>query len=442
MASQWCPNGAPMVLEASEKILLIGPAWVGDMVLAHALIRTLKHRAPDCSLHLLAPPWTLPLASRMPELATAAELPFRHGELALRKRWHLARTLRAHHYQRAIILPNSFKSALIPRFAGIPIRTGWLGEARHLLLTDPRKPDPTAFPQMVHRFVALAYPAEAVAAMTSRDVVGGEVTGEAGSKNRAGVGTGSRVAGNEVTRGDVVGSRVAGNEVTSGDVVGSSSAGNGIGGRVVGRTITGQLPILPPRLRTSDQEVNAALQALALPRPAKMLALCPGAEYGPAKQWPAPHYAKLATAMAGQGWHIWLFGSAKDQAVSAEVMAHIPARLHPRCQNLTGTTTLPQAIDLLSLSTVVASNDSGLMHIAAALNRPVVALYGSTSEHFTPPLTDKVTLLSTAIACRPCFKRECPYGHRRCLTELAPERAIRAVHALAEEPTRPPPCAS
>ena len=332
MASQWCPNGAPMVLEASEKILLIGPAWVGDMVLAHALIRTLKHRAPDCSLHLLAPPWTLPLASRMPELATAAELPFRHGELALRKRWHLAQTLRAHHYQRAIILPNSFKSALIPRFAGIPIRTGWLGEARHLLLTDPRNLDPTAFPQMVHRFVALAYPAEAVAAMTSREVAGGEVAGEAGSKNRVSARTGSSVAGsevtrgdvvgssvagNEVTRGDVVGSRVAGNEVTRGDVVGSSSAGNGIGGRVVGRTITCQLPILPPRLRTSDHEVTTTLQALALPRPAKMLALCPGAEYGPAKQWPAPHYAKLATALAEQGWHIWLFGSAKDQAVSA-----------------------------------------------------------------------------------------------------------------------------
>ena len=93
-------------------------------------------------------------------------------------------------------------------------------------------------------------------------------------------------------------------------------------------------------------------------------------------------------------------------------------------------TNLGQAIDLLSLATTVVSNDSGLMHIAAALDKPVVAVYGSTSPEFTPPLAEQVELLFTDIECRPCFKRQCPYGHRRCLTELMPVRVIQAVKAL------------
>jgi heptosyltransferase-2 len=163
-----------------------------------------------------------------------------------------------------------------------------------------------------------------------------------------------------------------------------------------------------------------------------VLGICPGAEFGPAKQWPAEHYAELANSLLSEGWRVWFFGSISDQLVTESIMADIEPAHFDRCANLVGKTTLGQAIDLLACARVVASNDSGLMHVAAALGKPIVAMYGSTSPDFTPPLADKVKLLSTDIECRPCFKRECPYGHLRCLNELSPALAIDAVAELIE----------
>jgi heptosyltransferase-2 len=137
-------------------------------------------------------------------------------------------------------------------------------------------------------------------------------------------------------------------------------------------------------------------------------------------------------SLLSEGWRVWFFGSTNDQLVTESIMADIEPAYFDRCANLAGKTSLGQAIDLLACARVVASNDSGLMHIAAALGKPIVAMYGSTSPDFTPPLADKVKLLSTDIECRPCFKRECPYGHLRCLNELRPALAIDAVAKLIE----------
>jgi heptosyltransferase-2 len=161
-----------------------------------------------------------------------------------------------------------------------------------------------------------------------------------------------------------------------------------------------------------------------------ILALAPGAEFGDSKQWPAEHFASLANAMLVQGWQVWIFGSANDALAAESILADIEPQFLDHCHNLAGATSLGQAIDLLSLAETVVSNDSGLMHIAAALQRRLVAVYGSTSSEFTPPLAEQVELLATDIECRPCFKRVCPYGHRRCLTELLPEKAIQAVKDL------------
>ena len=185
-----------------------------------------------------------------------------------------------------------------------------------------------------------------------------------------------------------------------------------------------------PRLQTRSRSVEQAVVGFSLDIESQILAICPGAEFGEAKQWPATHFAKACQSFIDEGWKVWIFGSEKDAVVAEEIRQALSEQERHNCVSLAGRTSLAQAIDLLSLATTVISNDSGLMHIAAALDKPVVALYGSTSPDFTPPLSSKSKLLSTEIDCRPCFQRECPLGHKKCLTELKPERAIAAVHEL------------
>ncbi len=339
---------------AAHKYLIIGPAWVGDMVMAQSLFRCLKQQHPDCSIEVMAPEWTRPLLERMPEVDAGIANKLGHGELRLAQRRKMGKELRGQGFTHAIVLPNSFKSALIPFHARIPNRTGWKGEWRYPLLNDCRKLKPENFPRMVERFAALAYPFAA----------------------------------------------------------------------------TPPPDIPPPRLDVDADTVADTIERFGLNLGAPVLAVCPGAEFGEAKQWPAEHYASLVNTMAEDGWQLWFFGSANDKLITESILADVePAHLQS-CRNLTGSTTLGEAIDLLSCAEAAVSNDSGLMHVAAALNRPVVALYGSTSPDFTPPLAEKVKLLATDIECRPCFKRQCPYGHLRCLTELKPNMAIDAVRQL------------
>ncbi len=140
------------------KVLVVGPSWIGDMVMAQSLFRCLQSLNPAIVIDVLAPDWTRELLARMPEVNQAIAMPIGHGELALGKRRRLGKGLQSESYQQAIVLPNSFKSALIPFFAKIPQRTGWLGEARSWLLNDCRKLDKQQYPLMVERFAALAFP--------------------------------------------------------------------------------------------------------------------------------------------------------------------------------------------------------------------------------------------------------------------------------------------
>lgn len=338
---------------AEKDILIIGPAWVGDMVMAQVLFKLLKQQQPDVAIDVLAPAWSAPLLARMPEVHASFDLPLKHGEFGFATRKKIGHALRGK-YQQAILLPNSWKSALVPFFASIPQRTGWRGEIRFGLLNDIRTLDKDKYPLMIERFAALAFPAHT--------------------------------------------------------------------------TLPAPLP--HPALHIDPAERDTALQKHELDLSRAVLALCPGAEFGPAKRWPESHYASVAQQHIAAGEQVWIFGSERDAAVGEAIRQALPATQREFCKNLAGKTKLAEAIDLLSCANKVISNDSGLMHIAAALNRPLVAVYGSTSPQFTPPLTDNVAVVSSGIACSPCFKRECPLGHLRCLNDLPPQTVLDALTNL------------
>jgi len=338
-------------LNGKRRILVVGPSWVGDMVMAHSLFQILARRGPDTRIDVLAPAWSRPLLERMPEVSDTIESSFGHGQLGLAARWRLGLGLRGRGYQQAILLPNTLKSALVPLAARIPLRTGWIGELRYGLLNDIRRLDKRRLPMTVQRFVALGLPAD--------------------------------------------------------------------------REAPPECP--EPRLQVTPELQQRALTQLGLRRPGRpLLALCPGAEYGPAKRWPTEYFGELAASRLAAGWAVWLFGSGKDR----EICAQVAAVAGFGCRDLSGATSLAQAVDLLSLADAVVSNDSGLMHVAAALERPLVALYGSSDPGFTPPLSLRSRVLSLGLECSPCFRRECPLGHLQCLRGISVQQVSQALEAV------------
>ncbi|OIO78739.1 MAG: lipopolysaccharide heptosyltransferase II [Hydrogenophilaceae bacterium CG1_02_62_390] len=324
-----------------RRCLIVGPSWVGDMIMAQGLYRALRAEFPERPIDVLAPAWSGPILNRMAEVDRVIVSPFGHGRFDLSGRRALARELRVEAYDWAIVLPNSWKSALLPWLAHIPRRTGFVGEFRYGLLNDARRLDQAGLPRLVDRYRALA---------------------------------------------------------------GAPPAGPGD----------------YPRLMVDPAKQAASLARLGLSLARPVLALCPGAEYGPAKRWPEAHYAAVARAKLDQGWQVWLFGSASDRAVGETINSLAGGT----CHNLAGATALEEVVDLLACAQAVVSNDSGLMHVAAAVAVPVVAVYGSTDPGYTPPLSEQARVVRLGLECSPCFKRECPLGHLDCLAKLEPGRVL------------------
>ena len=188
-----------------------------------------------------------------------------------------------------------------------------------------------------------------------------------------------------------------------------------------GEALPAALP--PPRLTVDESQRLATLAALGLSGAPRAVALCPGAEYGPAKRWPPSYFAELARALARAGDAVWLVGSAKD----AEIAEDIVRLSDGSCLNLCGRTTLDQAVELLASVRLAVTNDSGLMHVTAALDTPLIAIYGSSTPAFTPPMSARATIAKLDIECSPCFERTCPLGHFNCMMQLKPERVLEHV---------------
>lgn len=333
---------------AVRQILVIGPRWVGDMVMAQALFAALKARDPDCAIDVVAPAWATPLLDRMPEVRTRIDAPFRPKEFGLSARWRLGRAL-AGRYDAAYVLPGSWKSALVPFFARVPVRIGYRKEMRYWLLT--RMP---ALPKALKRKTAETYFRLAEAGGSRPD----------------------------------------------------------------------------PRLEVDPLNRDRLLSTYDLALDG-YVAFMPGAEYGPAKRWPARHYAALARAFMADGDRVILLGSPKDRPVGAEIVD-----LAPGVIDLTGETRLEDAIDLLSGARLAVSNDSGLMHVAAAVGTGVVAVYGSTSAENTPPLTPRAEIVTLKLPCSPCHEKVCPLGHLDCLEKLEPALVLAAAARVTGEATR------
>jgi heptosyltransferase-2 len=382
-----------MTSDAPTNILIIGPSWVGDMVMSQTLYIALKKRYPNANIDVMAPEWCKGVLGRMPEVRAALSVPFKHGELNLRGRYRVGKSLRGQ-YDWAIVLPNSWKSALLPFFAKIPRRTGWLGECRHGILTDTTTLNKTEFPLMIDRFAALA--------LDDKTQAPKDWFGDTHPPHPV------------LTFNELPNTQHAPNpKDTIAEQVGTQP-----------KKPATQIP--PPVILGLDPGIHSK-QTSSTRAKHNTLALCPGAAYGATKRW--PHYAKIANHYLNQGWQVQLLGAPNEQ----DTLEAINAECNNGCALHTGDASLEDKIDLLGNATLAICNDSGLLHIAAATQTPVIGIYGSTSPNFTPPLGAHTRIAQLDnLKCRPCFKRKCPLkgdAHLKCLIDITPEHVL----TLAED---------
>ena len=323
------------------------------------LLANLKAQYPDSKIDVLASTWVAPIYRACTEVHEVIEAKFEHKQLQWGLRKQLAKDLTKKRYQICFVLPNSFKSAIIPWLANIPFRAGYRGELRfgliNLALGNPSKVNR---PPMVEHYLAL--------------------------------------------------SQLLNDEKTS--------------------SLASPRPTLNV-LASASLSVQTKLQSTKIDS-ANIYVMCPGAEYGQTKRWPTSHFAQLAKKLIASNPNnqIILLGSKSDHALAQEIysQANQGAHIHNWC----GTTSLDEAIALIGISKAVISNDSGLMHIAAALKIPQVAIFGSSDPAHTPPLSDKAKVIWLNLPCSPCHKRVCPLGHLKCLNDILPEQVFATLNTL------------
>ena len=343
-----------------NRILIIAPNWIGDAVMSQPLLANLKTIYPRCQIDVLASPWVAPIYRACTEVNQVLEAKLEHKQLQWGLRKQLAKQLEKNQYDSCYVLPNSFKSALIPWLANIPYRIGYRGEMRFgLIKIALENPSKLNRPPMANHYLAL---------------------------------------GNALNSPQEIDARY----------------------------------LVDPKLNVSTparQSVSIKLQEASI-NEESIYVLCPGAEYGITKRWPTEHFADLAQQLISNklDTHVILLGSKSDHILGASITTQ--AKNISQIHNWCGNTSLDEAIALIGMSKALVSNDSGLMHIGAALKVPQVAIFGSSDPHHTPPLSDKAKVIWLNLPCSPCHQRECPLGHLKCLQDILPETVLRTIQAL------------
>ena len=336
------------------KILVVGPSWVGDSVMAQTLYKRIKKELPSSQIDVMSPHWSLSLLERMPEVCKKIVSPFSHGETKLFERYKLGQGLKKENYDRAIILTNSLKSSLIPYFARIGVRTGWLGEFRYGLINDIRSSKKLKKSLMVEKFAALSLYEE------------------------------------------------------------NYSIEN----------------LTFPELEINFANQRNFLEEFSIDYSKNTMAICPGAEFGPSKRWPAEYYAEIAKFYVNKGWNVLCIGSKNDEDIGIEIGSLNNLGCNESFINLIGKTSLQDAIDILAFTEKVVTNDSGLMHIAAAVKTPLVALYGPSSPEYTPPLISKKKILRKTQGYEKVRYGSNEKGYHQSLLDIKPEEVLDALEAL------------
>jgi heptosyltransferase-2 len=335
-------------------ILIVPYMWIGDFVRCHSVVRLLNARFPDRPVDVLTTAMVAPLLDYMPGVRNGIVFDLPRKRLAWSLHRALAARLRAESYGHALIMPRTWKAALAPTLARIPIRTGFVGEMRFGLINDLR-PGEKALPRMVDRCAALALPK--------------------------------------------------------------------------GAPLPADWPY--PQLVVPREEVSRWRERMGLTDARPVAVVAPGA-VGPSKRWPAAAYAQLAGQLCEQGFSVWVIGGPQEKELAAEIGAAAPSR----CRDLTGAD-LRNAILALAAADVAVSNDSGLLHVAAAIGTPSIGIFGPTSPWHWAPLNPLAAVIEpkTDVPCRPCHKPTCRFGHHRCMRDIPAEQVAAAVlAAVAPQP--------
>ena len=312
-----------------KKVLIISPNWIGDSIMAEPLFSYLK-KIYDSHITILCPNFLLEIFDHMHSVDSILTHNFKSGKLELKKRIQYGKQLE-NNYTTCILLTNSFKSAIIPFIAKIPLRIGYDNEIRKLLLTNPKK---KANKASSHILSYLNLVKESIINFNDK-----------------------------------------------------------------------------PKLKFNK------FHQRDIRKNSVIVSICPGGDYGKAKRWPAKNFNILIKKLIKYVDKVQILGSEKDIFNSNIIMKNLEAE--KKIENHVGKTSIGQVITLIANSNFIITNDTGLMHIASALNIQTISIFGSTSPSANPPLANNSIILKKKINCSPCFKSICDYGHYNCIKSIS-----------------------
>ncbi|MBC8302012.1 MAG: lipopolysaccharide heptosyltransferase II [Pelagibacterales bacterium] len=329
-------------MKSNEKFLVIAPSWIGDLVISQSFLKQLKLFYPKALIDVIARKELFPILNFMPEVNNLYNLDIKHGSLGLIKRYKLAKKIALNSYTKAFVLTNSFKSAIIPWLAGIPVRVGYLGELRYGLInkTYHLKKHQISMADRYYKLIDSTYHDN-----------------------------------------------------------------------------------LRPELLVNEKEKKIVNKKFNIDGSKKNIFLCPDAEYGEAKRWPTKKWIELALEFKKQNYQTYFLG--KDLRFN-DSLNQVIKNNDKSIVSLISKTNIEEAAYLLASSDLVITNDSGLMHVASSVNAELIAIYGSSSPEYTPPLSkpEKHRIIYKNIECSPCFKKICPLGHFNCMHTISINEVI------------------